>query len=303
MGAYSERDSLKAQSAQRVAIRLLVGMSRAIPVAIFYISGWAVGSLFYLISARYRRLVFSNLDLAYGADLTRRQKRRIAHASFVIFLQEWLVLLKFVGLASWQIERMVHIEHEERLKEALARGNGVTLITGHLSNFSLAMTRVVRAGYPVGVLRRKQDAEEAISYLMTLAGVRTFYHKESLLPLARFLKDGGAVLFMIDQHARRGVQVPFFGIPAATFTAPVRIAVGMNATVLPIFIHREGWGKYVLTIEEPIELVRGRSEEAVCDNLLKLSAILERYVRKYPEQWFWLHRRWRHFDRGSADAR
>jgi KDO2-lipid IV(A) lauroyltransferase len=302
MGAHFDLDSPTTRSTKPVAIRVLVGISRAVPAAVFYVAGWVVGSLFYAVSKRYRRLVFSNLDLAYGDGLPRRQKRRIAHGSFVICIQEWLVLLKFVRLTSWQIEKMVQIEHEERLKNALARGNGVTLVTGHLSNFSLAMTRLVRAGCRVAVLRRKQDAEEAISYVMTLAGVRPFYHKESLLPLARFLRDGGAVLFMIDQHARRGVQVPFFGIPAATFTAPVRIAVGMNTAVLPIFIHREGWGKYVLTIEEPVELVRDRSENAVYENLLKLSGILEKYVRTYPEQWLWLHRRWRHVDRGAAEA-
>jgi len=302
MGAHLDLDSLTAQSTERVAIRALVGISRAVPLAAFYVAGWIVGSLFYAISMRYRRLVLWNLDLAYGDELTPRQKRRIAHASFVIFLQEWLVLLKFVRPTSWQIEKMVRIEHEERLKDVVARGKGVALVTGHLSNFSLAMTRLVRAGYRVAVLRRKQDAEEAINYLMTLAGVRAFYHKESLLPLARFLRGGGAVLFMIDQHARRGVQVPFFGIPAATFTAPVRIAVGMNTAIVPIFMHREGWGKYVLTIEEPVELIRDRSEEALRDNLLKLSTILERYVRKYPEQWLWLHRRWRHVDRGASDA-
>jgi len=303
MGAHFDLDSLTARSTERAAMRALVSVSRAIPVAVFYVAGWVVGSLFYALSVRYRRLVFSNLDLAYGADLTPRQKRRIAYASFVIFLQEWLMLLKFVRLTSWQIEKMVRIEHEKRLHDALARGNGVTLVTGHLSNFSLAMTRLVRAGCRVAVLRRRQDAEAAISYLMTLAGVRPFYHKESLLPLARFLRDGGAVLFMIDQHARRGVQVPFFGIPAATFTAPVRIAVGMNTAIVPIFIHREGWGKYVLTIEEPVELIRDRSENAVHDNLLKLSGILERYVRTYPEQWLWLHRRWRHVDRDAAEAK
>jgi KDO2-lipid IV(A) lauroyltransferase len=277
-------------------------MSRAIPAAVFYVVGWVVGSLFYIMSVRYRRLVFSNLNVAYGGGLSARQKRRIAHRSFVTFLQEWVILLKLVRLASWQIEKIVQVEHEERLKQALARGNGVTLITGHLSNFSLAMARLVRAGYRVAVLRRKQDAEEAINYLMTLAGVRTFYHKESLLPLARFLRDGGAVLFMMDQHARRGVQIPFFAIPAATFTAPVRIAVGMNTAAVPIFMHREGWAKYVLTIEEPVELIRDRSEKAVQDNLQKLSRILEKYVRTYPEQWLWLHRRWRQTESTASDA-
>lgn len=130
-------------------------------------------------------------------------------------------------------------------------------------------------------------------YLINLVGVRSFFHKESLMPLARFLKEGGAVLFAIDQRARRGIEVPFFGVPSPTFTAPVRFALSTNAVVVPMFIHREKWGKYVLSIEEPIELIGEKSERALYENLLTLSSVLEKYVRRYPGQWLWLHQRWR----------
>ena len=302
MGADSDPAPGTAQLAQRIAIQILVAISGIVPVTIFYACGWFFGSLSYILSTRYRRLIFHNLDLAYGAQLSRQQKRLIARRSFTMFIQESILLLKFVRLTSWQVEKVVRVEHEERLKDAFAKGCGVVLITGHLSSFCLAVARLVRAGYRVAVLRRRQDAEEAIAYVMTMVGVRTFYHKETLLPLARFLKDGGAVLFMIDQHARRGVQVPFFGIPAATFTAPVRIAVSMKTLTLPIFMHREGRGKYVLTIEEPAKLIHEKSERAVYNNLLKLSGILEKYIRKYPDQWLWLHRRWRHVDKAASGA-
>ena len=283
-----------ARLAQRATIRAIVPFCRFIPSAVFYATGWLFGTLFYLISVRYRRLVARNLDLAYGDELSPARKRRIARDSFITFVQEFPLILKFVHLKSWEVAKMVKVEHEERLQDALSRGRGVALVTGHLSNFSLAVARLVRVGYRVGVLRRRQGAEELISYLVAMVGVRIFYHKEALLPLARFLKDGGAVLFMIDQNARRGVRVPFFGVPAATFTAPVRFAVSMDAIALPIFIHRERWGKYVLSIEEPVALIREKSDKAVCDNLLALSLVLEKYVRRYPDQWFWFHRRWRH---------
>jgi len=210
----------------------------------------------------------------------------------VTFIQEAALIFKYVNSTSWQIEKMVRIENEDRLKDAVAKGGGIALITGHLSSFTLAVTRLVRAGYRVAVLRRRQGGEEMLSYIMTRAGVRSFYHKESLLPVGRFLRDGGAVLFTIDQNARLGVPVPFFGVPAKTFTAPVRFAVSFNAVTLPIFMRREAWGKYILTIEEPVELIHSKSDEAVYENLLKLSLILEKYVRKCPEQWLWLHRRW-----------
>jgi len=286
-----------ASAAPRATARALVALARIAPTVKFYASGWFLGNLFYLFSRRYRRIVARNLDLAYGDELSKKQKRRIARASFVSFVQESLLMLKFVHLKSWQVEKLVEIENEDRLKDAFSQGRGVAFVTGHLSNFPLAIIRLVRAGYPLGVLRRKvkgRAGEELFSQLMSMVGVRAFYHKGMLLPLGRFLRDGGAVLFTIDQNARRGVQVPFFGIPASTFTAPVRFALSMNAVVLPIFMHREKRGKYVLTIEEPIELTHERSDQALHDNLLKLSLVLEKYVRMYPEQWFWLHRRWRH---------
>ena len=302
MGVGSDPALRSGHLAQRVAVRIILAVSRVVPATIFYVSGWTLGSLFYLISGRYRRLVYRNLDLAYGEELSRKQKRRIAHGSFVTFLQESFLLPKIVHLTSRRIEKTVRVEHEERLKGALAKSGGIVLVTGHLSSFTLAVMRLVRAGYRVAVLRRKQGAEEMLNYLMTRAGVRSFYHKESLLPLGRFLKDGGAVLFTIDQNARRGMPVPFFGIPAKTFTAPVRFAVSMHAVTLPIFMRRERWGKYVLTIEEPVEMIRAKSDEAVYENLLKLSLILEKYVRKCPEQWLWLHRRWRHVSRPPTET-
>ncbi len=292
MGADSDTASRNGQLIQRVAIRIVVAVSRLVPVAAFYLLGWILGNLLYLVSRRYRRVLFRNLDLAYGDELSRERKRWIARRSCVTFLQELFLVLKYVNLTSWQIEKMVRVEHEDRLKDAMAKGSGIALITGHLSSFTLAVTRLVRAGYRVGALRRKQGAEEMISYIMIRAGVRCFYHKESLLPVGRFLRDGGAVLFTIDQNARLGVPVPFFGVPAKTFTAPVRFAVSFNAVTLPIFMRRERLGRYVLTIEEPVELIRSKSDEAVYENLLKLSMILEKYVRKCPEQWLWLHRRW-----------
>jgi len=293
MGAGSDPALRRGQLAQLVAVRLILAVSRFVPVAAFYILGWVLGSLLYLVSKRYRRLLFRNLDLAYGDELSRKQKRWIAPRSCVSFIQEAALVLKYVNLTSWQVEKMVRIEHEDRLKEALARGSGVALVTGHLSSFTLAVTRLVRAGHRVAVLRRRQGAEEMLSYIMTRAGLRSFYHKESLLPVGRFLRDGGAVLFTIDQNARLGVPVPFFGVPARTFTAAVRFAVSFNAVTLPIFMRRERWGKYVLTIEEPVDLIHSKSDEAVYENLLKLSLILEKYIRKCPEQWLWLHRRWR----------
>jgi len=288
----SDSSSQSGQLAQRVVIRIVLSISRFVPAAVFYLLGWVLGILLYLVSRRYRRLVFRHLDLAYGDEISRKQKRWIAPRSCVTFIQESALILKYVHLSSWQIEKMVRIEHEYRLKDALARGKGVALVTGHLSSFTLAVTRLVRAGYRVAVLRRKQGAEEMLNYIMKRAGVRSFYHKESLMPVGRFLKDGGAVLFTIDQNARLGVPVPFFGVPARTFTAPVRFAVSFNAVTLPMFMRREAWGKYVLTIEEPVELIRSKSDEAVYENLLRLSLILEEYVRKRPEQWLWLHRRW-----------
>jgi KDO2-lipid IV(A) lauroyltransferase len=297
MSGSPKLGSRLASLARRITVRVLVAVFRIVPTVKFYASGWILGNLCYLISRRYRRLVARNLDLAYGEELSKKQKRRIGRGSFISFVQEALLMLKYVHLKSWQLARIVEIEHKHRLEDALSQGRGVVLVTGHLSNFPLAVTSLVRAGYRVGVLRRKtkgRGGEEMLSQLMDMVGVRTFYHKESLLPLGRFLKDGAAVVFTIDQNARRGVQVPFFGIPAATFTAPVRFALGMNAVVLPIFIHRERRGKYVLSVEEPVELIRERSDEALHDNLLALSLALEKYVRRYPEQWFWLHRRWRH---------
>lgn len=150
MAGSSKQRHRVLQSVVRAAMPVLVTLMRFVPLYAFYVAGWVLGAAAYILSRRYRRLAAYNLDLAYGDELEQQEKRRVARGCFVTLIQEWLLLLKFVNLKPRQIQTIVRIQHEDRLKNALSYGRGIVLVTGHLSNFPLAVTRLSRAGYAVG---------------------------------------------------------------------------------------------------------------------------------------------------------
>ena len=174
----------------------------------------------------------------------------------------------------------------------------IIIITGHLGNWELIPAYFVSVGLHGGVVARRvyyEKYERLLSRLRLSKGFRVFYRDESPRAILKTLKNNEVVGILADQDVRKldGVFVEFFGRPAYTPTAPVLIAMKTGAPLIPARIVREG-RKHRIVVDEPIPLRRSGDREAdLVHNTQAWSRVIERYIREHPDQWVWMHRRWR----------
>ena len=273
-------------------------LSRAIPASLLYWMGGFLGRCSYYILARERRKALANLAIAYGDSMSVRWRRRVARAVFANLGRNFAELALYPRLDSRNIHDMVRMEGKEIVDRALREGRGIIIITGHIGNWELIPAYFTALGYTGGVVARRVYYEKYDRLLVRLRrsrGFRVFYRDESPKPILRALRNNEIVGILADQDVRKlpGVFVDFFGRPAYTPTAPVLLAVKSGAPLAPARIIREG-RRHRIVVEEPLPLRRDGDIRANLEYNTRLwSAAIERYVREHPEQWVWMHRRWR----------
>jgi len=277
-------------------------------VAIFFISllppavGLAVagrlGSLAYYILGRYRRITIRNLALAFGRDKRDRELRLLGRRVFENLSKNAFELIRFPRINASNIDRLVSIENIETLNGALKKGNGVIIVTGHFGNWELIAATITLKGYSGAVIGRKIYFERYDRYLNSLRKMREvdiIYRDESPRKILRILRENKIIGILADQDVDsvEGVFVDFFGKKAYTPIGPVALARVSGAALVPTFMVRKN-GSHTLVFEQPIELVdTGDKEKDMFENTRRWSDVFERYVRRYPEQWVWMHRRWK----------
>ena len=187
------------------------------------------------------------------------------------------------------------IRGREHLEAARARGRGVILLTGHYGNFEL-LGAVLGRTHPVDFIVKplSNPAIEAwVAELRRRAGVGTIALGSGVRGAFAALRANRWVAMVADQDARRhGVFVPFLGRPASTPTGPAELSLRTGAPIVMGFASRLPDGRIDLDIQPPL-LGEGDGREAVRDLTALHTAALEAWVRKHPEMWFWLHRRWK----------
>ncbi len=186
----------------------------------------------------------------------------------------------------------------ENLERALEEGNGVVLVTGHFGYWELLGAAVAALGVPISVVAKDQH-NPAVNRLIVRCrerlGMSVVPMASATRPILKCLKNNGCVGLLVDQDAGPGgVFVPFLGRPASTYQGPVVFAIRTGAPIVPCFIVREGPEKHRVFFEDPIHVTgSGDDAENVAIHTTKYTAVLERYIRTYPEHWFWVHRRWK----------
>ncbi len=259
--------------------------------------GSAIGHIFWAIDAGHRHLAIRQLQAAFPSK-SPAACRAIARKTFAHFGRSLTLLLKFSTLSPEQIRARVSFEGEEHVREALAAGRGVLLITGHFGLwevFGLAHPLVLS---PMFVLARKLDNPELqtlLEHTRTRTGNQVIYRRGALRRVLRALSAGDAVTILIDQHIQPAdaVSVQFFGRPAATTSAVGALAMRTGAAVIPIFAIPTPDGTCRIVYEHPIELPGADALDPVVALTQRCTDVLEMYVRRQPELWLWMHRRWR----------
>lgn len=273
---------------------------KIMPEKLVYALAGGVSAIGYRIAGKQRKIAFETLDIAFGNQKTPGEKEQIARDCFT-FLAKGALELIFLMDRPQILKQRVSFAGEENLKNSLAGGNGVILVSAHFGNFPLLMARLSLEGYKVaGIMRpmRDEKVEKIFMKKRSRLGIKTVYsqpRQACVNESIRVLRDNGLLFIPIDQNfGTGGVFVEFFGKKAATATGPIVLARRTGAKLIPCFIVREKDDTQKIIFEPPMEIEGGPTdEETVRVNIQKLTNIIESYIRKYPPEWGWIHRRWK----------
>jgi KDO2-lipid IV(A) lauroyltransferase len=215
-------------------------------------------------------------------------------------------LLRFSGLSRAKMLASVEFEGADRVEAAHAAGKGVLFITGHFGYWELhAMAHALQYP-PIGVVVRALDNPKLDRWLedvRTSTGNMVIHRRGGLRKILRALSENKGVAILIDQHIQTSdaVVVDFFDRPAATTSAVAALALRTGAPVIPVFAVPTKDGRYRMIYEHAVEPPAADSPDAVREFTQRCTDVLEMYVRRYPDLWLWMHRRWR-VDERSGDV-
>jgi KDO2-lipid IV(A) lauroyltransferase len=277
-----------------VAVR---GVLRLCPHVVVRAIGTGIGLAFWSVDAGHRRLAFRQLQAAFP-NKSAEECRRITRRMFAHFGRSLTNVLKVSTMSPDQIRAHVEWDGEDRVRQALAQGRGVLLVTGHFGFWEMHGLAHALALPPISVLARRLDnpyLHDLLERVRTATGNRVIYRRGALRRVLRALQDNETVAFLIDQHIQPAdaVTVTFFGRPAWTTSAVAALALRTGAPVIPVFGLPLPNGKYRMVYEYPIEPPAADSPDKVTEFTQRCTDVLEMYVRRHPELWLWMHRRWR----------
>jgi KDO2-lipid IV(A) lauroyltransferase len=240
-----------------------------------------------------------NLALAFP-DLSEGRREEILRGVYRSLGRALLVFARFPRLRRENLDQWIRYEGFEHFERAQAGGRGVLFLTGHLGHWELSALAHGFYGHPLNVLVRPLDnpyIDRLVARYRTLSGNRLIEKLDSPRRIMEALRAGEAVGMLVDQNASLdgGVFVDFFGVKACASTGLVRIALRTGAPIVPGFaLWEEREQRYVLRFWPALEMVRSSDPEAdVQVNTQRVHTRLEQIIRQWPDQWLWIHRRWK----------
>jgi KDO2-lipid IV(A) lauroyltransferase len=262
-------------------------------------AGASFAAAAYALRTPLRRAAMFNLSLAFP-DWADAQRKRVIRS--MIRQIGWMAaeFSQFPKYTRENIQKIVVLDGFENFDAARRRGKGVLFLTGHMSAWELAPFAHALYGHPLHFLVRpiaNRRVDALINRYRCLSGNQPIEKNKSARSILRILADGGTVGILSDHNTvlEESVFVDFFGIPASTTSGLARIALRTDAAVVPGFLSWDSARrKYRLRFEPAIELARTEDEENdVRENTARFTKTIEDYVRAYPDQWLWVHKRWK----------
>jgi Kdo2-lipid IVA lauroyltransferase/acyltransferase len=264
-----------------------------------------VTSLLFSLQPRLQKTAEFNLRVAFPdwtdaqrKDVTRKMVRNLG----------WMAaeFARLPRLTKENIEDVVILEGHENFLEGQRRGKGVLYLTGHIGAWELSSFAHALYGYPLHYMARPLDnkrLDALVNQYRCSSGNRPIFKNESARVMLKVLKDSGTVGILADQNTlpAEGVFVDFFGKLACTTTGLARVALHTGAAVVPGYAYwDETIQKYRLRFEPPVELIQtGDTERDVFENTQRFAKVIEEIIRKHPDQWVWIHKRWKTRPKGE----
>jgi KDO2-lipid IV(A) lauroyltransferase len=280
-------------------LRLLAGAVGALPRPLARAVGAGVGAAARALLGRLRSVGMRNLEMSYP-EKSVSERRAILRGVYRSLGWQIGEFCKMAGYTKQQADKFVRYDGLERYISARDRGKGVLVLTGHLGAWELSSFYHSLAGYPMSLVIRRLDnprVDAWVNSIRCLHGNRVIHKDDFARGLLTAMHRGETVGILMDTNMTppQGTFVPFFGVEACTASGMARVALRSGAAVLPGFLVWEPAERcYVLRFGPELELVRtGDQEHDIVANTALFTATIETYIRMYPEQWLWVHRRWK----------
>ncbi len=257
-----------------------------------------VAGILYALSPKLRKTAETNLRIAFP-EWTGAQRDAVIGG--MVRNLGWMAaeFARFPKYSREDIEEIVVLDGNENFVDGRKQGKGVLILTGHIGAWELSSFAHALYGYPLHFMARPLDNQriDALvnSYRCT-SGNLAIFKNESARVMLKILKDAGTIGVLADQNTMldEAVFVDFFGKSASTTTGIARVALHTGAAVVPGYaVWDESIGKYRLRFEPAMELIRtGDAERDIRENTQRFTKVIEDIIRKYPDQWVWVHGRW-----------
>lgn len=255
-----------------------------------------------------RRVVASNLELALGKELSPQERERLLKRVYQSTATVFLEVLRNFSLDQAQMREELEVDpaDAQTIRQALARGKGAVFISAHVANWELSAMGMAAHGFPVAIVVKKMNnriSQELIERQRERTNLTIIYAGGTLLKMKELLAQGKAIGFMVDQNTTgtKGIRANFFGVPASSIRGLAHLVKETGTPVIPYCAFRLPSGKHKVWIgpeiiyQEAPELPAGRERELREEwlNTQAYQTAIEAMIRLHPEQWLWVHRRWK----------
>jgi len=278
-----------------IIIKLLGVLPRPLSRAI----GISFAQLIYLLHFKLRHVGMRNLQLAFP-EKSHSERARILRGEFTSLGRQLAEVCQFPKYTLENVNQVVVYDGFENYERAYVQGKGVVFLTAHFGGWELSAFMHSMHGHWMHIVMRPMDniyLDNMIRHYRTMHGNTVFAKDDFVRGLLAAMKKGETVGILMDTNMTppQGVFVDFFGIPACTASGLARIALRTDAAVVPGFtIWDPALRKYRLHFDPAVELIRTGDDDAdIIANTQRFTKIIEDYVRRYPDQWLWVHRRWK----------
>jgi KDO2-lipid IV(A) lauroyltransferase len=265
-------------------------------------TGWAIsqklGRLWFRLDKKHRLIVKTNLKMAYREKLNSRERMALAQKVFENTVKMFFEFAWFHHIDPKHFSDYIRVQGLDHLISAHAREKGVLVLTGHMGNWELVTALAYMTGLPSSVVYRRiefEPLEQLIKQYRERIGINLFQLHNALDGVSKALARRDLVGLLMDQNTghSRGVFVDFFDIEACSNPGLAKLALSTGAPVVPVFSYRIQ-DHFVIEIQPELSLIRtGNLEKDIIANTQEQNRIIEKMVRRFPDQWFWFHRRWK----------
>jgi KDO2-lipid IV(A) lauroyltransferase len=284
-----------------LALRAATALLGALPLGVALRMAELAALFAYLVDRPHRRIGMRNLAIAFP-DKAPGERRRILRRSFLNLGRMGAELAHLPRLSAERLREMVRFEDEAWWQEAIGweRSTGVLVLSGHFGNWELLVFAHGMRGHPVHLVHRAMMnplVERWLDGVRRRAGTQLIRKHQGAAAVLRALRERALLVLPLDQNSTRGlgVFVDFFGLAASTNTGLARLALRTGAPIVPVFIVREGRSaRHRVQVLPIMEVERtGDPQEDVRRNTQRFSAVFEAMVRRHPDHWLWMHKRWK----------